>query len=161
VLSPDEFTVGTLEDAKPLSLILPRAPFEYVALVGRIEDTAAAVILSGDFAFHVVERSGTSNLNGLIIPAVRIEVDETSLFDPSYGAAVGCVIRRGTALLLRAKCEHHYTGGMALTLHEGLAPAATFSAGFTQWQVVIGRGDEKRVLWRTSDKEAMIPAEGR
>ncbi|WP_097143304.1 hypothetical protein [Rhizobium subbaraonis] len=150
MLSPDEFTVGTLADAAPLSLILPRTPYEETVLIGRVEQGPAAVFLSGQFAFHFFESSGNTSWKGLIVPNVRIEVDEASLFEPSSGGAIlGSVARMDTRLVVRAKRERSFDGGAAVTLHEGLTDAGDFRAGFSRWQIAIGNGQEKRVLWQT------------
>jgi len=86
---------------------------------------------------------------GLIVPQVRIEVDESSVFDPDYGSAgLGVMVRRDTVLAIQAKMDHGFGRSTSVTLHEGL-PSCKLKAGFTQWQVVIGRDVEKRVLWRT------------
>ncbi|GGA91249.1 hypothetical protein GCM10011491_19070 [Brucella endophytica] len=151
MLSPNEFTVGTFASATPLSLILPRVKYEETVLVGHIDSVAMAVFLSGSYAFDFFE-SANENWGGLIIPNVRIEVDETDLFNPDQtGASLGTVIRKDTRLIIRARRERFSGPSTEITLHDGLASAEELRAGFNKWQVVIGEGLSKRVLWRTPE----------
>lgn len=147
MLASDEFAVGPFASAAPLSLVLPRTQYEVVALIGTIKGTPAAVLLTGQHAFHCFPTTDSHSWKGLIVPKVRIEVDEASLFDPDYGS-LGAVIRQETVLVIRAKTENSFGQTTPVTLHSGL-PACELKAGFSQWQVVIGEGLDKRVLWRT------------
>jgi hypothetical protein len=152
MLAPDEFMVGSMANTAPLSLILPRTERECALLIGRIEQTSIGVILSGQHAFMGIEEEYAQNWQGLIVPNVRIEVDETSLFDPGYnGGAVGSIIRTDTRLVIRAKRERHMGNATFVTLHDKLAPTGEQTVGFHRWQVVIGGVHEKRVLWQTQD----------
>lgn len=97
MLAADEFSVATLADAIPLSLILPRRKSEATFLVGQIEDRPAAVALSGDHKFRCFDCGAGSNWKGLLIPNIRVEVEELSVFDPGYfDAFPGTVVRTGT-----------------------------------------------------------------
>jgi hypothetical protein len=154
MLSPSEFTVGTFGSAAPLSLVLPRTRHEETVLIGHIDGAPTAVFLSGQFASHFFQSTGNHRWRGLIIPDVRIEVDETSLFDPDQnGAPLSSVIRTDTRLVIRAKAEHALGQSTVITLHDELTSAGELRAGFTRWQVVIGGEQTKRVLWRTSDED--------
>lgn len=157
MLKATEFAVGHLGDASPLSLMLPRTKYEEVILVGNVEGIATAVILSGQHQFLCFAGAGNTNWKGLIIPNVHIEVDETSLFDPdASGTPPGSIVRRDTRLTIHAREERPFGSGTAVTLQDSLPSAERLRAGFTQWQIVVGEGTSKRVLWSTD----LVPAAG-
>jgi hypothetical protein len=146
MLSPEEFSVGTLASATPVSLILPRSKYEEMVLIGHIDGSPAAVVLSGQFQFRFFPSAGNHNWQGLIIPNIRIEVDEESLFDADNGIALGAAVRTDTRLIVRAKGERSLGQTTAITLHDKLETAGEHRAGFTRWQIVVGRGQDKRIL---------------
>ena len=152
MLSPNEFTIGSFESAAPSSLVLPRTEHETAAIIGELEGEPTAILLAGQFAFHFISCAGNNNWQGLIIPGVRVEVDEASLFDPDYStSALGSVVRSDTRLVIRAKEERAVRQMTAITLQDDLPPAGNLKAAFTKWQIVIGAGSEKRVLWHTPE----------
>lgn len=146
MLTPEEFTVGTLGDAVPLSLILPRNKYEATVLIGQFKNVPAAVFLDGQFAYHFFESADNTSWKGLIIPNVRVEVDETSVSD---GGALGSLIRKSTTLGIRAKRDRGFDDGATVALYDDLADAGDLRAGFHKWQIVIGTGMDKRILWHT------------
>lgn len=149
MLSVEEFTVGPYASAENLSLALPRNEYENYALIGRGDKgERAAVLLSGQFKSLFLDCSELdSNWAGLIVPNVRIEVDNASLFDPGHnGRPLGAIIRRETRLVLVAKMERAFRP-VFLTLQDGLVTTGDWQAGFTKWQIVIGEEQSKRVLW--------------
>jgi hypothetical protein len=154
MLAANEFTVGSVVDAVPLSLVLPRYEYESIALVGRRESTPMVTSLSAKDEFLSFEASGAHNWTGIIVPNVRIEVDETSVIDPRVDdRLLGIIIRLDTQLVIRAKPEYFYSGPTLVTLHDGLIPTGGRpegdQAGFSRWQIVVGQGTDKRVLWQT------------
>jgi hypothetical protein len=156
MLSGHEFTVGTLSDAKPLSLMLSRGRHEETFLVGQVEGLTAAVFLSGDYKFGVVEGSSASHWSGLLIPNVRIEMDETSLFDPrSTDAKNGALVRAGTELAIYAWWERSFGRASKVTLETGLPPTSDLAAGFSKWQAIIGEGVEKRLLFKVDASQVV------
>lgn len=152
MLSVDEFSVGYFSDALPGSLVLPRNDREEAALIGRFRDEPCAVLLSGQFVWQAFPLTGNVRWSGLIVPGVRIELDEGSLFDPAYGAPIGSIQRSGTVLTLRSKSDAS-TSTIQVLICDGLPPLNNHSAGFSQWQVVLGFGDQKRVLWRSHSEQ--------
>lgn len=154
MLSANEFSVGALANATPLSLILPRNQYEAALLIGSCNDAPAAVFLSGQFAFTFFPSADNHSWKGLIVPNVRVEVEPTSLYNgDNFGGGLGSVIRVDTRLVVKAKSERYFGDGVSVTLHDGLAPCAEgYTAGFANWQVVVGEGQDKRVLWRSIDK---------
>lgn len=155
MISPDKFTVGTLGSAVPLSLILPRTQREGTAIIGIIHAAPAAVFLTGQHAYQCIPSGGNDYWRGLIIPDVRIEVDETSVFDPDMVDPVfGSVVRSDTRLTVTARTQNTFRESTAITLQENLASAGDLRAAFMKWQVVIGEGADKRVLWSMPEKDA-------
>jgi hypothetical protein len=146
MLAPEDFTVGTIGTAVPLSLILPRNSYEEIILIGHIDGAPAAVFLTGQCRFQCFLSTGNHNYGGLVIPGVRIEVDETSLFDAHGTSPLGVAVRTDTRLIVRGKSEDFYGSTKAITLHDNLTSAGENRVGFTKWQAVIGSGDQKRVL---------------
>lgn len=148
MLSPSEFTVGKVGDAKPLSLILPTNTYEETILVGQVNGAATAVFLTGQYRSLFFESEGNENWGGLIIPNVRIEVDETSPVDAYRSDAPKLsVIRIDTRLVLAAKSERSFGRIVQVVLHDSLVSSGEFQAAFTNWQVVVGEGQNKRIVW--------------
>lgn len=146
MLSPEEFTVGTFNTAKPGSLVLPRTKYEALSLICEGDGEPTAVFLDGNYSFQSFPSGGADNWKGVVIPDVRIEIDETSLYDPDQnGHALGVVVRQETTLVLRTKGEHSFGRSIPVVIQSGL-PESKGSAAFTKWQIVVGHGDEKRVL---------------
>ncbi|MDH5835270.1 hypothetical protein [Luteimonas kalidii] len=149
MLGAEEFSVGTIGDATPLALILPRNEHEPTALIGRATqgDARAIFFLDDRNLFKSFECAGNSHWTGLQIQGVRIEVDETSAFDPErQWPKAGCVLRQSTQLLAVAAGNFQSSRGTELVLLvDDLAPAS-HKAAFSRWQISLGQGFEKRVL---------------
>lgn len=162
MLSANEFFVGALADAPPLSLVLPRNKYEATMLIGSLRGAPAAVFLSGQFAFTAITCVNNHSWKGLIVPNVRVEVDPSSLYNGDHvGGGPGSIIRTDTRLLIRGRNEHSFGENVGVILHEGLTPCAEgYSAGFTDWRVVVGEGQDKRILWRPSFKADDSSSEG-
>ena len=153
MLSASEFTVGSIGQATPLSLILPRHEHEETILIAQCQSGPAAFFLSERERFKWFESSGNNHWHGLIIPNVRIEVDESSIFDPSRTEAKpGTAIRTGTQLIAQARAGSFrpFNGLDPIILEDGLAPTSEQSAGFFRWRVISGFERDKRVLLQVS-----------
>lgn len=152
MLEAHEFTVGPLADAKPLTLVLSRgnaygAPF----LVGSFADEVIAVFLGGEHRYRAFRTAENDSWDGILVPDVRIEVDETSAFDPTGQRTVfGAVICKGSGLDLNAHSDNWRGVVWPITLVEGADAAARTCVGFSRWNVVLGGGSEKRVLFNVS-----------
>lgn len=147
MLVPEEFTVGTFSSAPAGSLILPRNKHEATAIVGLLDEARTAVFLGDRFQFHYFPTAGSHNWSGLIIPNVRIEVDESTAFDPAYGnSPLGTVVRATTQLSIYAKTERSFGRHGAVPLVSNLPATYDGGVGFTKWQVVLGTGPERRIL---------------
>lgn len=146
MLFPEEFTVGTFKTAEPGSLVLPRTKYEALSLICEGDGQPTAVFLGGAYSFQSFPSGGADNWKGVIIPDVRIEIDETSLYDPDQnGHALGVIVRQETKLVIQTKAEHSFGRSTPVVIQSGL-PDSKGSAAFTRWQIVVGHGDEKRVL---------------
>lgn len=146
MLYPEEFTIGTFASAPAGSLILPRTKYEVAAIVGVIGEASTVVILSGQLQFNYFPTAGVENWSGMIVPNVRIEVDEKTAFDPGYGRPPGSVIRASTFLGIHALSERAYGRTQVVPLVLELPAAAEGGVGFTKWQVVLGAGVDKQIL---------------
>lgn len=155
MLSASEFTVGTIGAATPLTLVVPRNTHEEVILIGRCSSGPAAIFLGQSHQFQWFESTGNEHWCGLLIPSVRIEVDVTSVFDPSHlHPRLGTVVRKGTQLVAQARASSIQSLSESIVLEDNLSPASADGAGFLRWQVVLGSGREKRVLHDISIKGA-------
>jgi hypothetical protein len=129
MLAPEEFTVGTFASAPAGSMILPRNKHEATIIVGLLDEAPTAVFLNDQFQFHYFPTAGSENWSGLIIPNVRIEVDETTAFDPAYGASpLGTVVRAATQLTVYATTERSFGRSRAVPLVSNLPAASPESA---------------------------------
>ena len=142
MLSATEFTVGAFGNAGPLSLILPRSKYDETALIGWTEKGPTAIFLSGQHLFTCFESAGNRNWRGLIVPDVRIEVDETSWSDEG---GLGVAIRSDTRLAIVGKNDRGF-GAVLVTVQADLPPTHNEQAAFSRWQVVLGSDNAKRVL---------------
>jgi hypothetical protein len=144
MLSPAEFFVGSLGDASGLTLVLPRGKYDCTAIVSQAGGTAMVVFLEGQFRFSCFDCTGNDAWKGVLIPNVRLEVDETSAEED--GGPLGALVRRDTRLVIRTKSEHGVGAGVTPLLtnltpgHQGMV------AAFTRWCIVIGEGVDKREL---------------
>lgn len=146
MLRANEFVVGTLADATPLSLMLPRSKYEAPCLIGRVEDSPVAIILDGDFKFMLIECAGTTAWKGILVPNVGIEIDETSLCEAeSVRPPAGALLRVDTRLVVGTRGERSIRSP-SVVLERNLAPTHDLNAGFLRWRIVIGDGQDKRVL---------------
>jgi hypothetical protein len=157
MLLPDEFSVGPLADAVPLTLMLPRTEYERHFLIGNSRDDPVAVCLAGSYKYNAFHCAGNDAHKGLLIPNVRIEVDpETVLDATNYDVPLGAVVRRGATLGVMAQVDGQGYGGYSaqvVPLVSGLAEARDgYGVGFRRWAVTIGTGETRRVLFETGPK---------
>lgn len=156
MLLPTEFTVGTLCDAKPPSLMLPISEYGSAFLIGESDLGPTAVFLEGQHLFRAFGSAQSKNWEGLIISNVELEVDETSAFLAGYSSVFGAVERSADKLSVNAKSDQ-YIRSLKIITTTGLPPIANLSAGFTRWNIFIRRGDDKYIL-RHIDALANVPA---
>lgn len=148
MLAAHEFTAGRLADARPLSLLLALSDNDSTFLVGGTLEAPVAIFCGHEV--HVFQcfdaREGT-NWRGLIVPDIRIEIDETSVFDAGYVATrLGTLLRTGPQLQLCAKADQSFSRQAKVTLQTGLPPTHDVVAAFSRWRIVVGEGLDRRVL---------------
>jgi len=148
VISTDEFHVASASSCTPLSLLLPRSHLDEPLLIGTSNNgKSACLMLSGPHQFSWFESEGADRWFGLAYPSVRIEMDETSVFSPDYTqSALGNLIRKGTSLAVCAK-SREFRGQDFVMVENNLPSTGEASVGFTRWQVVLGHGHDKKVLF--------------
>lgn len=150
MLTVTQFTVGSLAQAQPLSLVLPRNEHEKPFIVGPGGGTRYAICLTeaGDLRFAGFSSGDAHNWRGMIVPDVQIEVDETSIYDTAYSdVRIGSLVRSGSTLSIAAKPEGWRGSHALFALVEGLPETVDGAgAGFTRWQIVIGAGIDKLIL---------------
>lgn len=150
MLSLQEFSAGRLGDAQPMSLFLPGSKTDATTLVVGLKDARLlAVVLEGTYAFKAFDCTENSAWRGMIIHPITIEVDQKGLIDlDRFDVPLGCVIRKGSTLSVAAHDEGGFRTARKLALVEGLSPGGGgLEIGFTRWSVVIGSGQDKRVLF--------------
>lgn len=150
MLTAREFTVGTLAEALPGTLVLPRTKYESTFLVGE-RGGPIAMFLDGDYRFSSFPTKDVNNWKGVLIPGVELIVDHASLFDPDdERAPLGSVVRGGTYLAITAKSGDRYgfQDAIRINLRDDLPKSPSeVKAGFLHWQLVLGSGQERRVLF--------------
>lgn len=131
---------------------MPRAEYEHRCLIVTVGEKPITICLD-DLPrvgrFLAFESDDNDNWKGLHIPGVRIELDETSLHDAEGRYAPrGSMVRVDDRLALWVELEGQYqTRRCAITVNDKLPTCAPhMSACFLKWQIVLGNGEEKRVL---------------
>ena len=150
MLSLQEFSAGRLCDAKPMSLFVPSSKYDATTLVVCLDDDKLfAVVLEGTHAFKAFDCSDNKAWRGMIVQPVAIEVDEKSLLDlDRYDASSGCLTRKGDTLSIMAHADDGFRGMQPWRLVGGLPTGGDETKiGFTRWSVVIGSGQDKRILF--------------
>lgn len=154
MLRANELSVGSVSDASPLTLVLPRNQYEHLVLVGSGASGTAAIVLSEESKFYWLNAPDCTGWRGILVPNVRIELDETSIFYPDYNTPIpGSLVRKECQLLAHAASDSFLTN--TIILEDDLpATAAGAAAGFFNWQIVLGSGQEKRVLHKVAARQS-------
>lgn len=145
MLTTNEFSAGELRTARPISLLRPVVGHEREVLVAGTSHKAIAVILDNEHSYDWFEAAQSQNWTGLIIPNLRIELDEASAFDTRFERSpLGAAVRKGSELVICVKDRRH--GSANVTLELGLPQIEDYAVGFKRWQLVLGEGVAKRVI---------------
>ena len=145
MLSAHEFKVDTIGNATPLTLVMPRYHGEEAILITHSAKGPAAFFLTGGNRFRWFESTGNNAWRGLLVPNVRIEVDETSVISPDYSVpGPGCITREKDGLFVVARGEGIRVVD-SLVIQTGLATCGA-AAGFSRWSIVLGEDHKRRVL---------------
>jgi hypothetical protein len=147
MLAAHEFFVGPLASASGMALMLRRHEREASFLVSAAADIPTAIFLDGEFRFTCMPSVNNTSWNGIVVPNIIIEVDETSILHPDRGEPPGTLVRKQTQLFIMAKHQPHGRTtpigivSMLPPCHENQ------SAAFGRWHIVLGEGTSKRVLF--------------
>ena len=108
----------------------------------------AAIRIDRGYRFVAIDCADNTNYKGLLIPNVRIEVDETSVYDTAGNyAPPGMVVRQNDGLFVAASADRMRMRSDLFALQRGLAASGVnLSAGFSKWQIVLGDAHRQRVL---------------
>lgn len=109
--------------------------------------------LDGQHRFEVIRVEEGCPWTGLIIPKIRAEVDLSSIVDPGMTGAHGMMARSAKTMSISAKRSENLGLGGLYQLESGLQDCGRDQAWFAKWQIVVGEGDGKTVLW-TNDGAA-------
>ena len=108
MLSPEEMRMDYVGKAEGLTLVVPVGKYGDWFLVTTADATPAAIFLEGDQRFVAIDCSDNTNYKGLLIPNVRIEVDETSVYDAvSNYPPPGMIVRKNDGLFVGASGRPH------------------------------------------------------
>jgi hypothetical protein len=148
MLSPTEFSVGSIGDATTLTLVLSRGKYEYPILVTQAPGSLFAVFLDGQHRFTTFDCTNNGHWKGLLIPNVTLELDETSVVDSNkFDVPLGALVRKGAQLSVSAKQDGGFPTASMVPLIVGLTPSGDgMEASFSRWQIVLGESTAKRVL---------------
>lgn len=146
MLALSEFFPATIADAPLGSLILPRSKYDRHGLIASVADVPYFVLLGHEHRFAAFPSTDNRSHKGLIVPDVRIEVDEASADDTdAWDAPLGSVIFKEGKIAIRVKKADSFSGGLLLA-ELAVCPSTEIVASFSLWQIVVGSGAEKRVL---------------
>ncbi len=149
MLRPNEFFVGSVADAKPLSCVLPRGrPSDFPVLVCGENDKPNALALAGNSQYRGFSASELKTRVGIVVPNIVVEIDEMSCFHPVYvEPPVGALLRTANRLDVCAKGEGHWHDTIRMLVLGSLLDSGAEEAGFTRWSIVIDEGVDKRTLF--------------
>ena len=151
MLRLEEFSVGDLADVAgdSMTLVLPRTDYEHAAIFGDAFDQRYGVMLQGDLPLQAYPVKPNEPWTGILIPRVRIEVNEKTAYSPTQVLEIGSIIREADRLNVAAVSgpHPHVARPIMITLLNGLPQCeANESAGFREWRIVIGDRDDAREL---------------
>ena len=162
MIKPSECLVGKLEDASILTFLMPRTSDEETFLIVPEERLQSAIFLGRNHKYKSFDCTNNTTWQGLLIPNVCIELDEDSLFDPGSGnVPIGSLVRVDNCLRICVRpLESRMVLKSYITIINDLSPCAIgYSAGFRKWQIVLGEGLEKRILWQSWDVGGAAPTD--
>jgi hypothetical protein len=151
MLRSEEFRVGALAAAadSPMTLVLPRTEYEHAAVFGDAFDQRYGIVLDGDLPFQAYPVKPDEPWTGILIPGVRIELNEKTAYNPTHLMEAGSVIREADRVNVAAVSGPHPHIGrpIMITLLNGLPECEPHErAGFREWRIVIGDRQDTREL---------------
>jgi hypothetical protein len=150
--TPNEIWVGAISSLSEVALVLPRSSYEDTLLVTKEGDSCWATFLNpSSYQYHSFEILGDeSDRKGLIVPDIKIELDQSSICDNSNNFKMGSMIRESDKLSIVTRSSRPYGSsyGRRIQILNNLKNCdERESAGYKKWRVILGEGERKRVLW--------------
>lgn len=150
MFSPDLIVPARLDEATGLSLLLPRSSYEFTFLIAQSDDGHIAIIIDdNEKAFTSFRVEDGNAWKGALLSNLHIEVDEQSLVDPDQQLIpLGTLVREGSSLWIAARPPvASVIGRYLLPLSRDLPVGSPgIRLGFRRWQLVLGDGDDRRVV---------------
>ena len=110
-----------------------------------------AVPFIGDnkFQWYFVDNTNHSHIGGIIFPNVNVEIftEHFELIDGSVNFAPGSLIWEGSQLNIVVH-KPNKPGILKFNLQNDLKGFGKIRATFPKWQITIGEGKEKKILWK-------------
>ena len=134
-------------------MVLPRSDREIPMMIAKCAEKLSAICLGqgrGASRFAAFECDAFDNWKGLLVPDVAIELDEASLCQTdNVTAPIGTITRKYDKLIVNGmKLGEDCGWPNAVTVMDGLPLCADhLTATFCKWQIVLGAGESKRVLY--------------
>lgn len=150
MLSPEEFFVGRAADAKGLAYVIPRSRYEHELLISDLGYEHLGVVLGERSRFQAIQLKDATNWNGLLVPNVRVEVDETTVVDADGSfLPAGTLVREGETLSVVATSDERFSARRHIRVPIAMCLSACtdgFKAAFVRWRIVVGQERNARVL---------------
>ncbi len=149
MLPPDKLVSANLGDAKELSVLMPTNKWGFPFLLVPSGETVLAVSLGGEQKFACFDAKGNTAYRGLLITGVELVLDPDSAFDFSrLDGRPGVLVRDGAFLAMNLFPEGMMRIAQLVPLFAGLpAGSSGLQIGFNHWQVTIGQGVDRQVLF--------------
>ncbi|MFV0801541.1 hypothetical protein OHI65_10115 [Brucella sp. MAB-22] len=153
MLSPHEFEVGSLNDAKPNSILLrAEDPRDKILVVGN-EGARFAIFIERNFEYFDYKEN--NYYRGLIIQDVKFEVDETSIGGLNTASEpLGAIIASRTMLKIRAVQAERFRSQSSIPIYgkedNNYSVDRIF---FKRWSIYINSDGEKKIIHSVNTDE--------
>lgn len=154
---PEKLAYRSLHDAPGGSIMIDTNHKQLLWIVGQGE-SREAVFLSdeGGPQWYVMPADETRAWSGLVIEAVRLEVDPYSLCEYQMQKP-GCLRAYRGKLGIWASYHYNPGGGGAWVIVDEVA-GVTQEARFAKWRLVVGEGDSFEVIAEYDAGDITFPA---
>ena len=125
----------------------------FPGLVAKDEGEYFLVPLGGEQRYrdlHITDNN-LQNCEGVLVPNIEFEVQLNSFCQThNYEIDItGALLRRGKNMKILVSSEA-VPSRAAILLKNGLTDTNKIEAIFTDWQIVVGEGENKQILWDDS-----------
>lgn len=122
------------------------------ALIVKEDDSWYAIHLDAPHRFQGIRLNARYRLEGAFLLGVEIEINHTRMVDRFRGEApLGSLVRKAAQLDILAIFNDRQGFGDPIPFRILTALPETKDGGevyFSDWQIVLGDGDDKRILYR-------------